>query len=76
FSAAATAARWAAGIDWQTLVRQTRAEEGDLFRMLSRTGESLMQIAALRDAHPAAASTAERAAEAVLREPVRANELI
>jgi ATP-dependent RNA helicase HelY len=71
FSAAATAARWAAGMDWPTLVRRTRAEEGDLFRMLSRTGESLLQVSNLTDAHPAAARVAAAAAAAVLREPVR-----
>ena len=71
FSAAATAAHWAGGIDWNELVRETRAEEGDLVRMLSRTGESLLQIAGLRKAQPAAASIAAIAAEAVLREPVR-----
>lgn len=71
FSAAATAARWADGVEWTELVRETRAEEGDLVRMLSRTGESLLQIAGLRKAQPAAARTAAAAAEAVLREPVR-----
>lgn len=71
FSAAATAAHWAGGTEWKDLVRETRAEEGDLVRMLSRTGESLLQIAGLRRAHPAAARTAATAAEAVLREPVR-----
>jgi superfamily II RNA helicase len=71
FSAAATAARWASGAEWAELVKETRAEEGDLVRMLSRTGESLLQIAGLRAAKPAAAQTAARAAEAILREPVR-----
>ena len=71
FSAAATAARWAGGAGWDKLVRETRAEEGDLVRMLSRTGESLLQIAGLKKAQPAAARAASRAAEAVLREPVR-----
>ncbi len=71
FSAAAAAARWAGGTDWSTLVHETRAEEGDLFRMLSRTGEALLQIAALRRAHTQAARTAAVAAEIVLREPVR-----
>lgn len=71
FSAAATAARWASGVDWATLVRQTRAEEGDLFRMLSRTGESLLQVSGLQDTHPDAARVAAAAAAAVLREPVR-----
>jgi superfamily II RNA helicase len=71
FSAAATAARWAAGVEWAALVRQTRAEEGDLFRMLSRTGESLLQVSNLQATHPEAARVAAQAAASVLREPVR-----
>jgi superfamily II RNA helicase len=71
FSAAGTAARWTNGADWPTLVRETRAEEGDLFRMLSRTGEALLQVAGLRKVHPDAARNAAIGAEAVLREPVR-----
>ncbi|MGH9961524.1 MAG: hypothetical protein ACREBC_31090, partial [Pyrinomonadaceae bacterium] len=71
FSAVGAAARWATGAEWATLVRETRAEEGDLFRMLSRTGEALLQVAGLRRAHPEAARTAAAAAESVLREPVR-----
>lgn len=74
FSAAGAASRWAAGMKWDELVTKTRAEEGDLFRMLSRTGESLLQISNLRDTHAAAAETAARAAAAILREPVRTNE--
>jgi hypothetical protein len=58
-------------MEWRELVHETRAEEGDLFRMLSRTGEALLQIAGLRKAHAQAAHTAAIAAEAVLREPVR-----
>ena len=71
FSAAAATAQWASGMEWSDLVAETRAEEGDLFRMLSRTGEALLQIAGLRKAHPRAAQTASIAADAVLREPVR-----
>lgn len=71
FSAAAAAAHWAGGADWPTLVHETRAEEGDLVRLLSRTGEALLQIAGLRENHPQAAATARTAAELVLREPVR-----
>jgi ATP-dependent RNA helicase HelY len=71
FSAAAAAARWATGTEWSTLVHQTGAEEGDLFRMLSRTGEALLQVAGLRKSHPEAARIAAVAADAVLREPVR-----
>jgi superfamily II RNA helicase len=71
FSAAAAVAHWASGADWPTLVHETRAEEGDLVRLLSRTGEALLQIAGLRETHAAAATTARTAAEIVLREPVR-----
>jgi superfamily II RNA helicase len=71
FSAAGAAAEWARGTEWSTLVQMTRAEEGDLFRLLSRTGEALLQIAGLRRAHPEAAHIAAVAAEMVLREPVR-----
>jgi superfamily II RNA helicase len=70
-SAAATAWRWAGGIEWPELVRETKAEEGDLVRMLSRTGESLLQIARLRETQPVPAAIAATAAEIVLREPVR-----
>lgn len=71
FSAAGTVARWVGGAEWDLLVRETRAEEGDLFRMLSRTGEALLQVAGLRKAHPEAANIAAVAADALLREPVR-----
>ena len=71
FSAAAAAALWASGADWSDLVHETRAEEGDLVRLLSRTGEALLQIAGLRETHPNAANIAASAAEIILREPVR-----
>ena len=71
FSAAAAAALWANGAAWSELVHETRAEEGDLVRLLSRTGEALLQIAGLRETHPKAANLAAQAAEIVLREPVR-----
>ena len=71
FSAAAAAALWTAGAGWPELVHETRAEEGDLIRLLSRTGEALLQVAGLRETHTQAANLATRAAEIVLREPVR-----
>jgi superfamily II RNA helicase len=71
FSAAGAAVLWADGVAWSEVVRQTRAEEGDLFRMFSRTGEALLQIAGLRRTHPQAAQMAAAAAEVVLREPIR-----
>lgn len=71
FSAAGAAVSWAGGTDWSQIVRETRAEEGDLFRMFSRTGEALLQIAGLRRSHPQAANMAATVAEMVLREPIR-----
>jgi hypothetical protein len=71
FSAAATCEAWANGMDWNDLVFKTKAEEGDLIRLLSRTGEALMQIAFLKDANPQAANLARATAELILREPIR-----
>ena len=71
FSAAGAAVRWAGGTEWSEVVRETRAEEGDLFRMFSRTGEALLQVAGLRRSHPQAAQMSAAVAEMVLREPIR-----
>lgn len=71
FSAAAAAAHWSGGAEWAEFVHETRAEEGDLVRLLSRTGEALLQVAGLRENHAAASTTARTAAEIILREPVR-----
>ncbi len=71
FSAAGAAVYWASGAEWSRVVRETRAEEGDLFRMFSRTGEALLQVAGLRRTHPEAAKVTAAVAEMVLRDPVR-----
>lgn len=70
-SAAAAAEHWADGADWQDLVYRTKAEEGDLVRLLSRTGEALKQISQLKSSHPKAAQMARTTAEILLREPIR-----
>lgn len=71
YSAAAAAERWTAGMDWHELVDRTGAEEGDLVRLLSRTGEALRQLAQLKTSHPGAAAVAFQAAEIMLRDPIR-----
>jgi ATP-dependent RNA helicase HelY len=71
FSAAAAAEAWAEGMSWNELVTRTSAEEGDLVRLLSRTGEALLQIANLRESNSKAAAIARETAEIVLREPIR-----
>lgn len=71
YSAAAAAERWTAGMTWDELVDRTKAEEGDLVRLLSRTGEALRQLAHLKASNSAAAAIASAAADVMLREPVR-----
>jgi len=71
YSAAAAAERWTAGMSWDELVDRTRAEEGDLVRLLSRTGEALRQLANLRRSNPVAAAVAAAASDAIMREPIR-----
>jgi len=71
FSAAAAVEEWARGISWKKLVNATKAEEGDLIRLFSRTGEVLLQIAGLKHSNPKIAEIALFGAEIVLREPVR-----
>lgn len=70
-SAAAAAEHWTDGVAWDELVFSTKAEEGDLVRLLSRTGEALMQIAQLSKSNPQAAELARETAEIILREPIR-----
>jgi superfamily II RNA helicase len=70
-SAAAAAEHWADGAAWDELVFRTKAEEGDLVRLLSRTGEALMQIAQLKTSNPHAAEIARATADILLREPIR-----
>lgn len=71
FSAAAAAECWAAGMPWDELVFRSKAEEGDLVRLLSRTGEALRQLAQLKESNPEAAELARKASETMLREPIR-----
>lgn len=71
YSAAAAAERWTAGMTWDELADRTRAEEGDLVRLLSRTGEALRQLANLSASNPAASALAAEASNRILRDPVR-----
>lgn len=71
YSAAAAAERWVAGMEWDQLVSRSKAEPGDLVRLLSRTGEALRQIAHLSSSSPKAASLARQTADTILRDPIR-----
>lgn len=71
FSAAAAVEHWTGGLSWSDLVFKTKAEEGDLVRLLARTGEALMQIAHQKESNQEAAAIARQTAEIILREPIR-----
>ena len=71
FSAAASVEAWANGMSWSDLVYETKAEEGDLVRLLSRTGEALMQLSYLKESNAEAAAMARKTADVILREPIR-----
>ena len=70
-SASGLAENWVNGAEWSHLVREADAEEGDIFRLLSRTGEALLQIAHLKDSNPEAVKIARETSEIILREPIR-----
>ena len=70
-SAGAATELWAQGVTWDELVRRTKAEEGDLVRLLSRAGEALRQVANLSNSNPTVAKIAREASDAVLRDPIR-----
>jgi len=70
-SAGAAAEMWAQGVTWDELVRRTKAEEGDLVRLLSRTGEALRQVGNLSSSNPEVAKIAREASDSVLRDPIR-----
>ena len=59
-AAAAAAERWTAGMEWDELVARSKAEPGDLVRLLSRTGEALRQVAHVNKANAAAAALARQ----------------
>ncbi len=67
---AAVMASWAADEPWTAVVGRTAYAEGDLARLILRTGENLRQLAGVRDTFPAIAKTAREAMDMILKEPV------
>ena len=61
---------WAAGRGWPYVVARSKMAEGDLAMMITRTADNLRHIATLHQVFPQIAKTAEKAVEAILREPV------
>ena len=71
FSAAAAAAHWAGGIDWQELVHETRAEEGDLVQAFVTHRRGSAANCGIAGHASAGGRACVAKAEIVLREPIR-----
>lgn len=67
---AATMFSWAQDEPWDNLVKRSAFAEGDLARLVLRTGENLRQLNGLRHTFPEIAQSSEKAAELILKEPV------
>lgn len=61
---------WAAGSDWDTVREISGMDEGDLAMVILRTADHLRQIESLSETHPQLATSARKAIEMILREPV------
>ena len=70
FRAAVTVFLWAQGMAWADVHRLSEMEEGNLAMLILRTADNLRHIRALGNVFPAAAETAARAIESIVREPV------
>ncbi len=67
---AAVMASWAADEPWTAVVGRTAYAEGDLARLILRTGENLRQLAGVKETFPVIAKTAREAMDLILKEPV------
>ncbi len=61
---------WAHGRPWEELPLRGDFAEGDLARLILRTGENLRQITRLTEPFPEIAETARAAMDLILKEPV------
>ena len=67
---AAVIYEWAAGGDWNRIIRKVGIADGDMAMLIMRTADNLRQIASLWETHPETSALAAKAREAILREPV------
>jgi len=61
---------WAHDEPWENICTLYDFSEGDLARLILRTGENLRQIAKLEETFPEIAKTARQAIDLILKEPV------
>ncbi|MEA1967379.1 MAG: DEAD/DEAH box helicase [Thermodesulfobacteriota bacterium] len=55
---------------WENIVERSRFAEGDLARLIMRTGENLKQMAGLLNTFPKIAKNADQAIELIMKAPV------
>ena len=61
---------WINGGEWETLIDQIEAGEGDVVRIFKRTIDVLRQITILPNINPNLQETAKSAIKAILRPPI------
>ncbi len=61
---------WAAGGDWDRIIRKAGISDGEMAMLIMRTADNLRQIMSLRETHPEMAALAVAARATILREPV------
>ena len=61
---------WAMGVPWDQVVEASAFAEGDLARLILRTGENMRQLAGVCDHFPRVSETSWEAIDMIHREPV------
>jgi superfamily II RNA helicase len=61
---------WAEQMEWEELIANVSADEGDLSMLILRTADHLRQLLSLEQEEPELAETARRAIELIMRLPV------
>lgn len=67
---------WMNNAGWDTVLRLSHLEEGDLVSLILRTADNLRHVRALKEVFPIAAASASAALEIMLRPPVVAEDEI
>ncbi|MHB8202206.1 MAG: hypothetical protein ACYDHG_00710, partial [Desulfomonilaceae bacterium] len=61
---------WAGQVEWDGLIENLSADQGDLAMMLLRTADHLRQIVGLEDEQPALANAARQGISLIMRSPI------
>ena len=66
---------WAAGGDWDRIIRKAGIADGDMAMLIMRTADNLRQIMSLRETHPEMAALATEARGRFSASPLFLNDL-